>query len=258
MSRRLLPVVVVLGAALVLASACSGSSSGASSPSGSAPSGAVPSGSAASAAQPPPQGALAGNQVENQAKAAFQGASAVHINGTLTSQSGTLTMDLQLNKDNTATGSISEGGATIPLLSVGGKYYVRFTPAVITAAGSAATSVGPALTNKWVPSTSKLASGMVDSLKGLLSYNDFLTTMFGQPSGEVPKATTTDVVDNTPVIVYEASSGSAVYLAKSNPHFLMRMTAPSSGSGQIDFTNWNKPVPVHAPTAAQIYSGPAA
>lgn len=248
MSRRLLPVVLVLGAALAVGTACSSGSSSTPAPSGSS----VPT-------HAPPPGALAGDQVENAAKTAFEGASAVHIKGQLNTQSGTLQMDLQLNKDNTASGTISEGGATIPLIAVDGKYYVQFTPDVISKSGNpAATSVQAALANKWVPSTSKLASGMVDSLKGLLSYNDFLTNMFGQPGTQIPKATTADVVNNTPVVVYEASSGSAVYLAKSSPHYLMRMTAPSSGSGQIDFTNWNKPVPIKAPTAAQIYSGPGA
>jgi hypothetical protein len=253
MSRRLLPVVLVLGAALAVTTACSSQSS-ATQP--------APSGSATSTTAPakaPPKGALPGSQVENEAKAAFQNATAVHINGTLTSQSGSIQMDLQLNKNNTASGTINEGGATIPLLAVNGKYYVKFTPELIKASGDAsAAAAGAALANKWVPSTSKLASSMVDSLKGLLSYNDFLTNMFGTPSGQVPKATATDVVDNTPVIEYEASSGSAVYLATASPHFLMRMTAPSTGSGQIDFTDWNKPVAVTAPTAAQIYTGPAA
>jgi len=44
----------------------------------------------------------AGSQVENAVKSAFSGATAVHIKGTLTNSSGTLSLDLQLNKDNTA------------------------------------------------------------------------------------------------------------------------------------------------------------
>jgi hypothetical protein len=36
------------------------------------------------------------------------------------------------------------------------------------------------------------------------------------------------------------------------------MTAPAAGSGSIDFTGWNQPVPITAPPASAIYTGPGA
>jgi hypothetical protein len=203
-------------------------------------------------------GALPGNQVESAVKSAFAGATAVHIKGKLTNSTGTLSLDLQLNKDNTAAGTISEGGATIPLVAVNGKYYVQFTPQVISQSGNSSVGqLGSALNNKWVSSDSSLASDMVAGLKPLLNFDSFVSSMFGQAS-EVPTLTGTDVVSNTPVYVYESADGSIVYVGRNSPHYLARMTAPASGSGSIDFTGWNRPVVVTAPPASAIYTGPGA
>lgn len=245
MSRRVLAVVLFLGLAVA---GCSGQGTPAAS-SSSTPS--APK--AISVPGAPPAG-----QVENAVKAAFAAANAVHIKGTLVNSTGSLALDLQLNKDGTASGTISEGGPTIPLIAVNGKYYVQFTQALISQSSNAQVGqIAAALTNKWVSSDASIASSMVSGLKPLLTYDSFVSNMFGQAS-EVPTLTRTDVVGNLPALVYESKDGSTVYVAKSDPHYLLRMTAPASGSGQLDFTGWNHPVPVAPPPAAQIYSGPGA
>jgi hypothetical protein len=246
MSRCVVPVVVgLLGFALV---ACSGSpaSAGAAGPSSVVP-------KAVSVPGAPP-----GNQVTGLVRAAFQGATAVHIKGTLVNSTGSLSLDLQLNKDNTAAGTIAEGGPSIPLVAVNGKYYVQFTQQVIAEAGNATLSqAAPGLAGKWVSSDASIASNMVSGLKPLLTYDSFVASMFSQVS-EVPTLTGTDVVAGSPALVYESADGSTVYIARSSPHYLLRMTAPANGSGELDFTGWNKPVPVSAPPADQIYTGPGA
>ena len=254
MSRRRWSAVVVFGAALAVVVACSA-------PNTPAPS--TPAPATGSSSRPAPKaviipGALPGNQVESAVKSAFASATAVHIKGTLTNSTGTLSLDLQLNKDNTAAGTISEGGAQIPLIAVNGKYYVQFTPQMISQSTNASVGeLGSALNNKWVSSDSSLASSMVAGLKPLLSFDSFVSSMFGQAS-EVPTLTGTDVVNNLPVYTYESADGSVVYVGKASPHYLARMTAPASGSGSIDFTGWNQPVPVTPPPASAIYTGPGA
>jgi hypothetical protein len=255
MSSRRWFVVPVLGAALAVVTACSG-------PSTPAPA-TGPSAGPSSSSRPAPKavtipGALPGSQVENAVKSAFSGATAVHIKGTLTNSTGTLSLDLQLNKDNTASGTISEGGAQIPLIAVNGKYYVQFTPQMISQSTNASVGqIGSALNNKWVSSDSSLASTMVAGLKPLLSFDSFVSSMFGQAS-EVPTLTGTDVVNNLPVYTYESADGSVVYVGKASPHYLARMSAPAAGSGSIDFTGWNQPVTITAPPASAIYTGPGA
>ncbi|HYS34305.1 MAG TPA: hypothetical protein VEO01_01525 [Pseudonocardiaceae bacterium] len=249
MSRRRWSVVLVFGVALAVVTACSGPS--------------TPAPATGSSSRPAPKavnipGALPGSQVENAVKSAFSGATAVHIKGTLTNSTGTLSLDLQLNKDNTAAGTISEGGAAIPLIAVNGKFYVQFTPEMISKSTNASVGqLGSALSNKWVSSDSSLASAMVAGLKPLLNFDSFVSSMFGQAS-EVPTLTGTDVVNNLPVYTYESADGSVVYVGKAGPHYLARMTAPATGSGSIDFTGWNQPVPVTPPPASAIYTGPGA
>ena len=223
----------------------------------------APAAGPASSGPPAPKavsvpGAPPASQVTALVKSAFAGASAVHIKGTLVNSSGQLSLDLQLNSDNTASGTIGEGGPQIPLIAVNGKYYVQFTPDMIASTQNTAVSqIGPALAGKWVSSDASFASSMVSGLKPLLTYKSFVTAMFAQTS-EVPTLTGTDVVNDTPVLVYESQDGSTVYVAKASPHYLLRMSAPASGSGQLDFTRWNQPVAVAAPPASQIYRGPGA
>jgi hypothetical protein len=239
-------LMVVLGSAL-LVTACSGPSTGS-----------APSTTATTSAPTSVPGALPGNQVKNAVQSAFAAASAVHIKGTLTNNSGSLTLDIQLNRNKTGEGTVNEGGADIQLRAVNGVYYLLYTPQLISVStNKAVQQAGRALTDKWVVGTSGLATNIVGSLTGLLDYGTFLQSMFSTGS-LTPMATMTDIVDNVPVVVYEASDGSTVYAATASPHYLMRLTAPASGSGELDFTNWNKPVPVAAPTGAQLYTGPGA
>lgn len=244
MSCRLLPVMLLL---VGLVAACSSTPAAGGSPSAAR----VPK--AVSVPGAPP-----GSQVESVVKAAFAGASAVHIKGTMVNSAGSLSLDLQLNKDNTASGTIGEGGPAIPLISVGGKYYVQFTQDLITHSSDTAVSqIGPTLTNKWVSSDASIASDMVSGLKPLLTYDSFVSAMFSQTS-EVPTLTGVDVANGVPALTYETVDGSTVYIAKASPHFLLRMTSPAAGSGQLEFTGWNQPVAVSPPPADQIYSGPGA
>ena len=45
-------------------------------------------------------------------------------------------------------------------------------------------------------------------------------------------------------------------VAAAEPHYLLRMEDPKSGA--MEFSGWNKPAPVSAPPAAELYSGPGA
>jgi len=115
--------------------------------------------------------------------------------------------------------------------------------------------------NKWVPSTSPLMSGsnMVSSIKPLLDYTSFISTLADQIAGDNAKVGKTATVNGTAVQLYTLSDGTEAAIATATPHYLMQLVpAASQGGGQLDFTNWNQPVAVTAPPAAQIYSGPGA
>jgi hypothetical protein len=171
-------------------------------------------------------------------------------------------MDLQLNKDGSASGTIGESGTTIPLIVANKVYYVQFTKDVLDMSGVSATSqTGKVLLDKWVPSTSKMLSNsdMVSGLKPLLDYTSLFNDILSTAGAATPKADGSSTVNGVDVHSYTLGDGTKMDVTSASPHYPVRVIAPKSqGTGQLDFTGWSQPVQVSPPPAAQIYSGPGA
>ena len=250
MSRHWLPAVLVLGATLVATTtACSQNST-----TGTA-------GAAVTTAATTTPAAPAAAQIPGLVKAATSGASAVHVKGTVTDSGTTVTLDLQLNKDGSGSGTMVAGGQNLHVIAVKGVDYLQFTADLMKANGIDATSAaGKLLLNKWVPSTSQLMSGsdLVGSMKQVLDYNTFIGNIASQMPPGAPKPGKSDTVNGVPVVLYTFSDGTLADVATTSPHYLMRLApGKAEGSGQVDFTNWNQPVAITAPPASEIYNGPA-
>lgn len=239
MFRRRLSAALTLGTAVLAITACS------------TPGTPVP---VASDTMPPP------TKILDTIKSSATNASAVHIKGSAVDSGSTVALDLQLNKDGSASGTIAESGTTIPLIVANKVYYVQFTKDLMSGNGIDPNSqAGQLLLNKWVPSTSKMLTGsdMVSSLKPVLDYNALLTNMLDQAGTETPKPSGTDKINGVPVEVYTMSDGTKVDVSTADPHYLIRLLAPkSAGPAQLDFTGWNQPVKITPPAQSEIYSGP--
>ena len=246
MSRHWLPAVVLMSAAVVAGTAaCGGATTG--------------SGSAAPPAPTTTTTSAAPALQASDVKSAITNATAVHVKGTMTDSGSTITMDMQINKGGTASGTIAVGGPSYPVIYVDKVVYIQFTPEVIKGSGIDPNSTaGKLLKNKWVPSTSKVMSGshLASSVEPLLDYTQFTTEITGNiPSGPV-KAGQPDTVDGTPVVEYTFSDGTPADIATTSPRYLMRLLpGPKDGPGQMDFTGWSQPVPVKAPPASEIFAG---
>ena len=243
MSHYRLPGVLLLGAVMVAGTAACGSQNASS------------GGSAATTTTTAPPAAV---QVAD-VKSAMQNATAVHVKGSITDSGTKISVDVQLNKDGTASGTIADGGPNIPIVLSGKVIYLQFTPDVMKANGIDATSAaGQKLANKWVPSTSKLMSGsnLATSVQPFLDYTQFIGSLAqNMPAGAL-KAGKSDVINGTPVVLYTFPDGTPADVATSSPHYLVRLLpGPTDGAGQLDFTGWNQPVAVHAPPASQVFSG---
>lgn len=245
MSRRWLPAVVLMSAAVVAGTAaCGGSTTG----SGSA---APPAGMTTTSAP----AALRASDVTS----AITNATAVHVKGSMADSGTTITMDMQINTGGTASGTISVGGPSYPVIYVDKVVYIQFTPEVIKAAKiDPSSAAGRLLKNKWVPSTSKTMAGsdLASSVEPLLDYPQFAAEITRNiPAGPV-RAGQSETVDGTPVVRYTFSDGTPADIATTSPRYLMRLLpGPKDGPGQMDFTGWSQPVPVTAPPAGEIFAG---
>jgi hypothetical protein len=244
MFRVHLGALIAAGTAAALI--CAGCSTTAGTPSPAAASTAATTSASAAAASL--EGAKAGSAVAAAAKQA----KSVHVRGTV-SEGGNLNLDLQLNPDS-ASGTVVQDGLEIPVLRVGDKYYFRFSQSLIDKAGLPA-SVGKLLKDKWVPSTSQIGAGIGTAFKQFLDYKTFTDNTIGQLESEPFKAGGETTSGGVPALTFTSADGTAT-VAAAEPHYLLRMQEPKSGT--LEFSDWDKPTTVTAPKASEIYSGPGA
>ena len=223
-----------------------------------------------------PNAGLSGGQLLTAFKSAVASGTAVHVVGSI-DQSGTpISLNLNLDKNGSSVGSVSQGGATVPIKVVNGVTYIQLTPSLLKQEAASDPSVTAGvislIQNKWVSSQSSIGHSISSSFDGLTSYDAFLATI--ESGGASASATVTasgsasaapvSLVDLTPagttaynggtVAVYKSSDGSTAYFAASGPAYLEKATASGSTSGTITFT-WNQPVTVTAPSSSDIFTG---
>lgn len=217
-----------------------------------------PATSAAASSAGAQNAGLTDQQLLTAFKAAAAQATAVRLKGTMKSGTDQVSLDLQLNKqDNSASGTITSNGATIPIISVGGTTYVKMTDSVLKMAGSIPPSVAAALKDKWVSSKSAIGGSMTSSLSEFDSYDGFINGITSSSDGMIGGTTAagTTTYNGQPAAVYKNTDGSVAYFAASGPAYLLEVqSAASTASGSLVFT-WNQPTTVTAPPASQIYSG---
>jgi hypothetical protein len=223
-----------------------------------------------------PNVGLSGSQLLTAFKSAVASGTAVHVVGSI-DQSGTpIALDLNLDKNGTSAGSISQSGATVPIKVVNGVTYIQLTPTLLKQEAASDPSITAGvislIQDKWVSSQSTIGQSLSSSFDGLTSYDAFLATI--ESGGASASATVTasgsassppvTLVDLSPagttsynggtVAVYKSSDGSTAYFAASGPAYLEKVTAAGSTSGTITFT-WNQPVTVTAPPSSDIFTG---
>jgi hypothetical protein len=245
MSRLRLGALIATGAvAALISTGCSGTS-GTAAP---ATVPAAPAAASTSAAPASLDAAKAGSAVVDAAKQA----KAVHVRGTV-SEGGNINLDLQLNPDS-ASGTIVKDGLEVPVLRVGDKYYFRFSDSLIKQAGIPA-SAGKLLKDKWVPSTSQIGAGLGEAFKQFLDYKTFTDNTIGQLDSTSFSGGEQTTAAGVPALTFTSSDGTAT-VAAAEPHYLLRMADPKSGT--MEFGDWDKPTTVTEPKASEIYSGPGA
>lgn len=215
-------------------------------------------------------------------KAAVASGTAVHVSGALSSSGSSTTLDLQLNKDGSASGQIGEAGATIPVRVVNGVTYTELTAAFLNLMAASDKSITAAeistMQNQWVSSSdSTLGQSLASSFSGLVSYDTFTSTMEKGNSASSASASAsaaasasasasstassggvdltkmtadgTTTYNGATVAVYKDADGSTAYFAASGPAYLLKATSTGSDGGTMTFT-WNQPTTVVAPSAA--------
>jgi hypothetical protein len=252
-SAAVLPGLLALGA-------CSGSST---TPSAAASNITVASGGATSsaptaktaAASPYGNVGLSSTALNAALVAAAGSATAVHISGSVSSQSGSISIDVQLNKDGTSAGTITSSSGSIPFISTGGVLYLQATAGFISLTGLAAGSPEvAALQNKWVPSTNKDSATVANGYSVFMSMSAFVAQSID--SGDSYAADGTGTVNGQAVAKYQdiTEGNGALVLSVPVSGSVLPVQDAESASGSMSFV-WNQPSKINPPPAGQIYTG---
>lgn len=270
--RRSVIAAALLPCALALASCSSSSNSGSGIPIKAAATGTSATvGTDHTGAAGVSNTGLTQSQLEARVSAAAATATAIHVTGTLVDDGQSMSLDLQINKDDSAQGTVSESGMVIPVIATTTTTYFQLTSSLITmmsaqmaSGGSGSAALLSSLTGKWIASTSSAGASLHNDLAGIMNFGQMTSQFSGGSSGADGSVATftyigTGVVDGQQVAQYRDVSSD-----KSTPTTIMSvpLTGPalpieiSAGSQGSIALVWNQPTTVTPPPANEIATIP--
>ncbi|MGH8890239.1 MAG: hypothetical protein ACRDV3_10875 [Acidothermaceae bacterium] len=268
------PVAVGLLAATVLVAGCSSkkaSTAASTTPSTPPASAAAPSSPAASGdLSASPQAAISGDpaavKLYQQAMAALVNVKSVHIKGAASEGSDSFALDMSFANGKGVTGSIGVGGGTVKIIAVSGTTYIQFDSQAFAAfAGSdVPASAVSALAGKWLSVSSAEDSSSDNPFSGISDIANLKS--FAQefvPSGSVSKDSKTTKINGQDAIGLiddgggDPTQAGTLYVQAGGSHLPLEVVpSPNASSsagpttGKIDFTDYNAPVTLTAPSGA--------
>lgn len=215
--------------------------------------GAAASTAASTTAAPNGVEKLSAKEILDASLKAANAASSVTVTGDITNDGQQVKLDLELGKD-VGQGTFSAQGINAEIRVVDGKSYFKLSGedfAKIAGQGDdaeVAKAVSALLGDKWI-AVPEGSGG--DDLGGLGEFGqkDNLLQGILEPDGEVTVKGTGEV-NGTPVVFLDSSDGTGTLAIQTvgEPYPIQIKGSDKSSSGQVDFTNWNAPVNVTAPT----------
>lgn len=193
-------------------------------------------------------------EIVSAAKTAADGASSVHVTGSIVSSGSTIALDMELLKGTGGRGRLSQNGLSFDLVEVGDSVYIKGSPAFYRHfAGAAAAQL---LQGKWLKAPAN--TGGFATLGSLTDLRKLLDSTLAN-HGTLAKGATTKVEGQEAVGVKDLSRGGTLYVATTGKPYPLQIAKSGSGGGTVTFNHWNAPVTVTVPANAvdlsQLASG---
>ncbi|HEY7830645.1 MAG TPA: hypothetical protein VIC06_08790 [Solirubrobacteraceae bacterium] len=184
-------------------------------------------------------------EILSASKTAAQGASAVHVSGSMVSGGAPITLDLSLVAGKGGKGKISENGLSFELIQLNGTAYISGSSEFYKHfAGPAAAQL---LQGKWLKASS--TSGSLATLASLTDLQKLISAALAQ-HGTLTKGSKTTISGQPAIPVTDTTQGGSLYVATTGQPFPIQISKSGSGGGKITFDEWNKPVTITAPANA--------
>jgi len=223
---------------------------------GSGGEGSSSNGSAAPAAASQVEG-LPAEQVVEKARAALKSAKSVHYVAKGTDDGKPLTIEMRVEKDRGAVGSVQVGGEQVKLIRTKDAVYVTGNEALLAAASGGK----PVGAGKWIKTSAK-APG-IDAFVELSDAGKVMEQMV-RPGQKLSLGTPKTVAGKQTVAVVIGpdakgkNAGTMYVSAQGTPYPLVVESAPGAADqGTVTFSDFDQPVDVKAPDAADVVAVPA-
>jgi hypothetical protein len=259
LGRRAAGLSAVAAAGALLLAGCGGSgsssASGSASGSGAGSSAASSSTSASASASGAASGAsdlkgLSAAQVLAKAKAAFAGASSVHVVFDVKDPNGkAIGYDDRYVKDKGAIGTVDAGAGKIDIILIGSDVYFRGDAKALAGVGARGAA------GTWFKTSTTSAAGR--GLSGLTDVKSLADSIL-KPSGSIELVEGKDV-DGTPTVglLDRGNEGGTLYVAAQGEPYPLLVEPPAAqkGQGSVKFSGFGEPVELTPPATSQPLPG---
>ncbi len=173
-------------------------------------------------------------------------ASGVHVSGQLSRDGVPLGVDLNVTRNGSVAGTVSQRGTPLHVVAANSKIYIEVTPAFLREASMPAAACATAC-GKWI----ELSQSEASQLTGDLSMQKLLTPLIlGQASKLTSAGRTT--VRGQPAWVLRAGDGSTVAVSAAGKHYPLLARDSANRHQVVTFSQWDSVPAAKAPPASQL------
>jgi hypothetical protein len=179
---------------------------------------------------------------------AVQNAKSVHVDGSVTSSGVPVGLNLGINRAGDMSGTITEHGANLNVLSTDGKVFFKATPAFLKQAGAPSATCS-LVCGKWVQLPPKQASQLTSQLT--------MANLTGETAGSSGTAqpkfseTGTGTVNGQSTWVLKGQNGAKIDVTQQNTPYPVQVK-PANGQGVVKYSKWNSVPKPKAPPANEV------
>ncbi|PBC70786.1 hypothetical protein BX265_5343 [Streptomyces sp. TLI_235] len=254
LSTRLVRTAAVCAVLAAGATACGSEGK----PAAKAPAAPAPASASPSPVQTLDTEKLTAEELSKQAHAAMSALTALKVDGSLTSEGQKITLHLAADKQGNCKGTVSVGDGQVEVVHNGTGTWIKPDAAFWKKIGSekgnpkagamaAELFKGRYLTGGQSDSRIQEVASMCDLIKGITQDNDEGPLTKGA-AGTVNGVKTFTLLGTDP----EDGAKTTLHIATEGKPYLIRMEAAGKEPGQMDFSDFDKPVTVQAPPADEV------
>jgi hypothetical protein len=184
---------------------------------------------------------------------AADSASSLHLGGTVSSGKNPIGIDLSIAKGNGATGSMTLNGHKVDLVIVGKNGYMKGDGSFWKQfGGSAGATIAQLLQGKWLKFP--VNNSQFHPIIAFSSAKALFDKLKSGASASVQNSGATTYKGQNVVALNDGAKNGTLYVAATGTPYPVALVKTGSDGGTLEFSAWNEPVTLTAPTNVLDFS----